>query len=248
MPSSKAPTCFSGQREIEDLADELAPGWPRAAVNQFLLACGEEALGDGVVVGAAIGAHRDGDASVAGLLAEAEADILTALDGMMPEAATGPAAVQRHLERVDDELGAHMLGHRPADDPARKGVLNGGEVDPAFPAAQVGDVGDPQHVGRGATKAPFDQVVGDANAWEADRCPAALAGHQSRQAGGWHEALHTLARHDDTVAELELSRDTPRCVDAAILGVDGLDALDQPHVGQLGIRRRARRPRLEARR
>jgi hypothetical protein len=31
------------------------------------------------------------------------------------EADIGAALPERHLERFDDELGAHVLGHRPAD-------------------------------------------------------------------------------------------------------------------------------------
>src|SRR5215210_99393 len=63
---------------------------------------------------------------------------LRALVAMMDEPGRGPAAVQRHLERVDDELVAHVAGHAPAGDPARVGVLEGGEVDPALPGPQVG--------------------------------------------------------------------------------------------------------------
>jgi hypothetical protein len=46
-------------------------------------------------------------------------------------------------------------------DPTRVGVLDGGEVQPAFPRAQVGHVGEPQHVGSGGAKLPFDEVIGD---------------------------------------------------------------------------------------
>jgi hypothetical protein len=58
---------------------------------------------------------------------------LAALVEVMHETGPGAAAVKGHLERVDDELGAHVVGHRPADDPSREGVLDGGEVDPALP-------------------------------------------------------------------------------------------------------------------
>lgn len=37
-----------------------------------------------------------------------------------------------HLERVDDELAAHVLGHRPADDHPQERVLDGCEVEPAL--------------------------------------------------------------------------------------------------------------------
>src|SRR4051812_32500360 len=41
----------------------------------------------------------------------------------------------------------NVLGHAPADDPAAVGVLDGGQVDPPLPGAQVRDVGHPQDVG-----------------------------------------------------------------------------------------------------
>ena len=79
----------------------------------------------------------------ASLLAEAQGDILRTLVGMMDQAGARPAALHGHLERGDDELGAHVVGHAPADDAAAVGVLDGGEIEPALPGAQVGDVGNP---------------------------------------------------------------------------------------------------------
>ena len=71
----------------------------------------------------------------AGLLAEGEADELAALIGMPDQPGLGPALRERHLQRVGDELGAHVIGHRPADDPAAVDVLHGDEVQPALPAS-----------------------------------------------------------------------------------------------------------------
>jgi hypothetical protein len=39
-------------------------------------------------------------------------------------------ARDRHLERVDDELGAEVVAHRPANDAAREAVNDGGKVEP----------------------------------------------------------------------------------------------------------------------
>jgi hypothetical protein len=33
-----------------------------------------------------------------------------------------PSARDGHLQRVDDQLGAHVVGHAPADDPTAVGV------------------------------------------------------------------------------------------------------------------------------
>ena len=60
----------------------------------------------------------------------------------------GAAAMDRHLQRVDDELGAHVLGQLPADDQPGAQVLHGDQVAAALPGLQVGQVRAPQHVGR----------------------------------------------------------------------------------------------------
>jgi hypothetical protein len=85
---------------------------------------------------------------------------------------------ERHLERVGDQLGAHVIGHAPADDPARD-VLHRDQVEPALPGSEVGDVGDPEPVGRRGQEGAVDEVLADADAGHADRRPAALSGHQA---------------------------------------------------------------------
>ena len=49
-----------------------------------------------------------------------------------------------HVERGQDELGAEMGGHRPADDAATPRVEHDGEIQEADPRGNVRDVGDPQ--------------------------------------------------------------------------------------------------------
>ena len=64
---------------VEDLRPELGLRWPAAAVDELLVQCCEETLGDGVVVAVAAAAHRLRDPGGAGLLAESERDELAAL-------------------------------------------------------------------------------------------------------------------------------------------------------------------------
>jgi hypothetical protein len=45
---------------------------------------------------------------------------------VVDEARVRLSARKRHLQRVDNQIGAHVLGHRPADYPATEGVLDGG--------------------------------------------------------------------------------------------------------------------------
>jgi hypothetical protein len=77
---------------------------------------------------------------------------------MVDETGYRPAAAgNAHVQRVDDELGAHVVGHAAAHDPTRVGVLDGGEIQPALPRTQVRHVGDPQHVGLVRTEVAFDE-------------------------------------------------------------------------------------------
>src|SRR6478672_11441199 len=47
-----------------------------------------------------------------------------------------------HLDRVGDQTGAHVVGHRVADDLAVEAVDHGGYVQPALPGRDVGNVPD----------------------------------------------------------------------------------------------------------
>ena len=49
----------------------------------------------------------------------------------MDQAGLGATAGDGHLQRIDDQLRAHVLGHAPADDRAAVGVLDGSEIEPA---------------------------------------------------------------------------------------------------------------------
>jgi hypothetical protein len=62
------------------------------------------------------------------------------------------ATGQRHPQRVGDEIGAHVAGELPADDPPAEGVDDEAEEHDALPAAQVGEVRQPQLSGRCALK------------------------------------------------------------------------------------------------
>jgi hypothetical protein len=93
----------------------------------------------------------------------------------------------------------------------------------------------------------LDEVVGDAHTGNADRRAAAPATHQPGDTGLAHQPPHPLARDPDIVCEAQLGVDAPPPVDAAVLGVDRLDLLKQPGVGQLTVRRRATLPLIERR-
>ncbi len=70
------------------------------------------------------------------------------------------AVAQGHLQGVDDELGAHVLGHRPADDAAGPQVEDDGQVQPTLPRPDVRDVRHPEQVRSGRREVARHQVLG----------------------------------------------------------------------------------------
>ena len=69
-----------------------------------------------------------------------------------------PAAPDGHLDGVDDELGADVIGDRPAHDPAGPGVEHDGEVDPALTGGVLGDVSTHSRFGRNLSR-PVRQLL-----------------------------------------------------------------------------------------
>jgi len=57
-------------------------------------------------------------------------------------------AFVRHEQGVEDDLACEGGLYRPAHDVARGQIDDGGEIEPALPRAQIGDVGGPGLVRR----------------------------------------------------------------------------------------------------
>ena len=98
------------------------------------------------------------------------------------------SAPYRHLHGVRDQLGAHVIGDRPADDSAGPGVDDDGEVHLAGSGGVFGDVHDPQTVRALGVEAPVDQVVVDGSVPGSGAATAfavvdALSAADSHQAG-----------------------------------------------------------------
>jgi hypothetical protein len=55
----------------------------------------------------------------------------------------GPSGPQRHSQRVEDEIGAHVAGELPADDHPREHVDQEREEHPPLPGPQIREVADP---------------------------------------------------------------------------------------------------------
>ena len=82
----------------------------------------------------------------------------------MYEPVLGVSAGDGHAQRIDDQLGPQVIDHRPADGPSRVELLHGCEVQPLLPGAQIRDADAPEDVQGRWAKAPFHEVIGDADA------------------------------------------------------------------------------------
>jgi len=99
-----------------------------------------------------------------------------------------------HLERIQHQLGAQMVGHRPADDPTAEGIQHNREGEEARERGNVRDVRHPQLVRCLGREVAVDKIR------RRPRLPitprrrgAALPVAGPRQAGRTHEARDPLA-------------------------------------------------------
>jgi len=76
----------------------------------------------------------------------------------MHERDVGARPAERHPQCIEHERRAHVARQLPADDLAAIGVGDEGEEDEPLPAAQVGEVGDPEPVGRSGVEVALDEV------------------------------------------------------------------------------------------
>ena len=70
----------------------------------------------------------------------------------------GASLSHRHVQRVEDQFGAQMVGHRPPHHPAAEHIEYDGQVQESRRGRDVGDVGHPQSVRGLGHEATLDQV------------------------------------------------------------------------------------------
>ena len=90
------------------------------------------------------GAHRLHDTAGVAQLTEGPRREDRSTVGVEHHTCDVPAACRHgHVERVRDELGAHVVRCGPADHPTAEHIEDRGQVAPAFDVVEVGDVPTP---------------------------------------------------------------------------------------------------------
>ena len=99
--------------EVEDTEASLRLSRIGLSLDEFAFEGRKERFAEGIVVAVPSRAHRWKHACVLAALAEGDRRILRALIGMMNRPLRIPL-VGSHVERVEDQLGAKVIGHGPA--------------------------------------------------------------------------------------------------------------------------------------
>jgi hypothetical protein len=116
-----------------------------------------EALAHRVVKAIADRSHGSNDARRLAAFSKRDRRVLRSVGRVMDNAAR-LATIDRHIEGVDHDLFAHMIGHRPTDHAPTEYVQHDGEKEEARPRRDVGDVGDPELIRGTGGKVAVHQI------------------------------------------------------------------------------------------
>src|SRR5512132_1526171 len=212
-------------------------GGPGLLIEALALQRGKERFGERIVPALPGPTGRQGHLQVAGEGGVVAADVLATLVRMEDHPGLGVAGGDRVGQRVSDQLGTEMLGQGEPDHPARGNVDHRGQLQPPFPARDIGDVATPAGIDRGGVdgNVAADQVragsgcrVGDGRALEPTRRAAT-------QPGGTHQPCHTFAAMA-VPATTQFGVDAWGAI-AALGGLVGLaDVLGELRIGALAGR------------
>jgi hypothetical protein len=128
--------------------------------------------------------------------AEGDPSVLRALVGMMNDIARTALPIG-HLERLQDQLAAKMVLHRPTDYATTEGIDHHREVEKSGAGGNVGDVGHPQGTASCGTEVALHQVGSRSSVGAPHRGVDAFATTNALQARGAHQSRHALGAHPD---------------------------------------------------
>src|SRR5215207_9346420 len=149
----------------EDRRPRMLTSGPRGAVQQLLFEGGEETFSRGVIEAGSWLASTGAGTVLGEDAGIRRAQVLTAAVRVMNEASAWSSTDQRHLQRVGGQFCALVIGKRPAHDASAERIQDDSQVQPALPRADVGDVREPDAVGRRRVEVAAHQI-----GWLSCRC------------------------------------------------------------------------------
>jgi hypothetical protein len=213
-------------------------GGPGLLVETLAFQGGEERLGERVVPALAGAAARQADGQVVGEGGVGAAAVLATAIGMKHHPGCGVTGGDRVGQRVAGQLGAELLGQGEPEHPARRDIDHRGQIQPAFPGRDVGDVATPAGVDRRGVDAEVTTYKvrpgGGGRIGNRGRLPPARPA--TAPAGGPQQPRHPLAGLP-VAASTQLSVDGWCAVAALGCLVGSADVLGELVVGELAGRR-----------
>ena len=126
--------------ELEDREFRLRMRGEGRAINELAFKGREEALTHRVNVAITHRTHGGSDNDLLAASPEGDRGALGALIGMTNDIA-GLALVQSHVQRIQYQLGAQVIGHRPAGDAPCAGIEDHGQKQKPRLGRDLGDIG-----------------------------------------------------------------------------------------------------------
>lgn len=119
------------------------------------------------------------------------------------------AAPQRHLQGIDDQIGAHVIGDRPPYDPPGECVEDSAAINLSSRGRMLCDVGAPDLIRPLGDEPAGDEVVVHRWYWSVATLVACADAGNAEQP---HHPCDTFAPDPDATAEAEFGVDPRRAV------------------------------------
>lgn len=159
----------------------------------------------------------------------------------------GLASPASHVDRVDDELGAQMIGDRPADASAREHVDHGRAVDPSLARSMLRDVSHSELV-RGIRGEDSFHVLFERGRQTTAAAAPPLAVMNALQPRDTHEPFNPTAPDPDSAAEHQLGMNPANPIGSSGDRMEVANRVDQIRILDITSRRPTRAPLVKARR
>jgi hypothetical protein len=203
---------------LEDRLGQLVFGLPACGVEQLTLHRRPERFDHRVVHRGGYPAHRREQAGLTQPVTKDPRRVLSAPVAVADRAWWRLASPTRHLQRVDDQFGTHVISDRPAHDHPRVHVEHSAAIHHPLACRMLSNIGDPQHVWSISDEPATHQII--MGCWRG-YLPAAFASMtdpgDARQP---HQPRDTFASAAHAQAEPKLGMHSWRPVGVTRHGVD----------------------------
>lgn len=104
-------------------------------------------------------------------------------------------SIERLLQSIQNEVGAHRTTDAPADDPAGKDIDDEGDIDKTLPGRDIGEIRYPGLIRPIRLELAIDPILRTRHGRIAEGGSHNLAAHRPSQAEAAHQAFSGTARH-----------------------------------------------------